>query len=68
MKRTIIGDHGNGHGPIVWRPSPELVAESRLTAFMARHDLRSLDELQRRSVTDIDWFWNAVLEDLGGAR
>ncbi len=54
-----------GHDPIVWRPSPDLVAQSRLTAFMARHGLNSLDELQRRSVTDIAWFWNAVLEDLG---
>jgi acetyl-CoA synthetase len=51
-------------GPIVWRPSPDFVAQSHLTAFMARHGLSSLDELQRRSVNDLDWFWNAVLEDL----
>ena len=54
----------HGHGPIVWRPSPDLVAQSRLTAFMVRHRLASLDELQRRSVGDIAWFWNAVIEDL----
>jgi acetyl-CoA synthetase len=64
MSRTIIGANEDGHGPIVWRPSPDLIAKSRLTAFMTRHGLSSLDELQRRSTSDIDWFWNAVLEDL----
>jgi len=51
-------------GKIVWEPSAELIAESNLTAFMKAHDLRSLDELQHRSTTDLPWFWNAVLEDL----
>src|SRR5260370_3356274 len=31
---------------------------------MAAHGLRSLDELHRRSVTDIEWFWDAVIKDL----
>ncbi|HEU0039945.1 MAG TPA: AMP-binding protein [Verrucomicrobiae bacterium] len=52
-------------GEIVWRPTPELMAQSNLRRFMANHGLGSLEELQRRSVTDLDWFWNAVLHDLG---
>jgi acetyl-CoA synthetase len=32
---------------------------------MQRHGLASLDELQRRSTTDIAWFWDAVLNELG---
>ncbi|TAK97759.1 MAG: AMP-dependent synthetase [Verrucomicrobia bacterium] len=51
-------------GKIVWRPTPELIVQSNLTRFMAMHSLRSLDELQQRSTTDLDWFWNAVLRDL----
>ncbi len=49
---------------IVWRPAPELMAQSNLTRFMQAHGLRSLEELQHRSTTDLDWFWNAVLKDL----
>ena len=51
-------------GEIVWRPAPELMAQSNFWRFMAKHRLGSLEELQRRSVTDLDWFWNAVLHDL----
>jgi acetyl-CoA synthetase len=31
---------------------------------MAQHGIATLDELIRRSTTDPDWFWNAVIEDL----
>ena len=41
-----------------------MIAQSNLTQFMSLHGLRSLDELQHRSITDLDWFWNAVLKDL----
>ena len=51
-------------GEIVWLPTPELMAQSNLRRFMGKHGLGSLEELQRRSVTDLDWFWNAVLHDL----
>ncbi len=51
-------------GEIVWRPTPELIAQSNLQRFMARHGLRSLDELQRRSTAELAWFWEAVLRDL----
>src|SRR5881394_2575398 len=52
-------------GEIVWRPTPEMIAQSNLTRFMRAHDLRSLEALQHRSTSDLDWFWNAVLRDLG---
>ncbi|HZK80518.1 MAG TPA: AMP-binding protein, partial [Humisphaera sp.] len=51
--------------PIAWRPSPELIAGSHLQRFMNFHGIATLDELQRRSTTDISWFWDAVLKDLG---
>src|SRR5439155_22469698 len=52
-------------GDIVWRPSAEIIAQSRLKRFMDRHGIGSLEELQRRSTEEIEWFWSAVLEELG---
>src|SRR5439155_2049011 len=49
---------------IVWRPTPELIAQSNLKRFMERHRLGSLEELMERSTTDIAWFWDAVLKEL----
>jgi acetyl-CoA synthetase len=50
---------------IVWRPSPEQIQNSRLGRFMAQHGIGSLDALMQRSIDDIAWFWEAVLQDLG---
>jgi acetyl-CoA synthetase len=52
-------------GEIVWRPTPEYTQGSRLKHFMERHGIASVEQLLRRSTEDFDWFWNAVLEDLG---
>jgi hypothetical protein len=52
-------------GAIVWRPSQDYIDRSRLVAFMTRHGLRDYGELMQRSTTDLDWFWRAVLDDLG---
>lgn len=48
----------------VWRPSSETVERANLTRFMRRHDLTSFDELQERSVSDVAWFTEALLEFL----
>jgi acetyl-CoA synthetase len=52
-------------GAIAWRPSAEYIERSRLTAFMRKHRLDSFDELMTRSTTDLEWFWRAVMDDLG---
>ena len=52
-------------GDVVWRPSDEIIAQSRLKKFMDRHGIAGLEELQRRSTEDIEWFWAAVLRELG---
>ena len=52
-------------GAIAWRPTSEQIAESRLTAFMKKHGLSNFNELMARSTTDLEWFWRAVLDDLG---
>src|SRR5688572_17018371 len=51
-------------GEIAWRPTPEYIDQSRLKGFMDRHGIATLADLQRRSIEDPRWFWQAVLEDL----
>jgi acetyl-CoA synthetase len=49
---------------ILWRPSADVIARSRLKVFMDRHGIGSLAELQSRSTADIEWFWDAILREL----
>lgn len=51
--------------PIAAHPDPVAMANSNLAAFMARHGLADYDSLQARALSDIAWFWDAVLDDLG---
>jgi acetyl-CoA synthetase len=48
----------------VWRPSGEYIRRSRLRRFMERHDISSYRELVATSTERIEWFWNAVMDDL----
>src|SRR5919204_4659261 len=56
-------DHGSPG--IVWRPGSEYVERSRLRRFMERHGIGSFEELLRRSTQEIEWYWDAVVRDLG---
>ncbi|HXV84309.1 MAG TPA: AMP-binding protein [Candidatus Binatia bacterium] len=51
-------------GGFVWQPTREYVERSRLKRFMDRHGIASVAELGRRSTKELEWFWNAVMEDL----
>ncbi|MEJ2538206.1 MAG: acetyl-coenzyme A synthetase N-terminal domain-containing protein, partial [Calditrichia bacterium] len=48
----------------VWQPNPEWVEQSNLKKFMTRHNLSGYEALFQTSVREIDWFWNAVMQDL----
>ena len=50
---------------IIWRPTPERIERARLTKFMRAHGIATLEALQRRSVEDPEWYWDAVSKDLG---
>jgi acetyl-CoA synthetase len=50
---------------IVWRPSDEYVERANVTRFMRAHGIATYEDLVRRSVDDIAWFWDAVVQDLG---
>jgi acetyl-CoA synthetase len=50
---------------LAWRPTPEYVENANVTRLMRAHGLDSIDDLRRRSVEEMDWFWDAVVKDLG---
>jgi acetyl-CoA synthetase len=50
---------------LAWKPSPDYVEGANITRLMRAHGIGSIDELRRRSTDDIEWFWDAVVKDLG---
>ena len=50
--------------PYVWKPSPAIIERSNIGRFMSRHGITGYRDLIGRSTGDVEWFWNAVVEDL----
>jgi acetyl-CoA synthetase len=50
---------------VIWRPDPDTASRTRIARFMAGHGLGSLAALQKRSLDDPEWYWDAVSRDLG---
>ena len=48
-----------------WRPTPELLVDSRLAGFLRATGEPSLEALQARAVVDPAWFWSTAVDDLG---
>src|SRR6266481_9301133 len=61
----IVAMQPVGIGDVIWEPSPDVIERSRLRRFMDQHGIGGLQELHRRSTEDIEWFWDAVVRDLG---
>ena len=54
-------------GPVhdyAWEPTPERIAEANVTRLMRAAGVETIDDLRRRSVEDIDWYWDLVAKDL----
>ena len=49
----------------VWKPTQDVIDYSNIGRFMNRHAIAGYRELLGRSTEDIEWFWNAVIDDLG---
>jgi acetyl-CoA synthetase len=49
----------------VWQPPPEVIERANVTRLAHTHGLPSYDALLTRSLEDIEWFWDAVVADLG---
>ena len=49
---------------IAWEPNPAWMEASNLQAFMRRHQIPDYNALLKRSVEDVGWFWDAVIDEL----
>jgi len=54
-----------GRSGFVYVPDEQAVEGSNVKRFMKRYGIRDYGELIRRSVEDVEWYWRAVVEDLG---
>ncbi len=50
---------------IVWSPSEEYVERANVTRFMRGSGIGTYEDLVARSTGDVEWFWDAVVRDLG---
>jgi acetyl-CoA synthetase len=50
---------------LAWEPTTEYVERANVTRLMRAHGIGSVAELRRRSVSDIAWYWDAAVKDLG---
>src|SRR5919201_6218730 len=49
---------------LAWKPTAEYVERANVTRLMRAHGIKDIDELRRRSVEDVEWYWDAVVKDL----
>lgn len=47
----------------IWEPYGDYLEKSNVVIFMRKHGIGSYKELIKRSIDDIEWFWNAMMED-----
>ena len=49
----------------VWIPTQDVIERANVTRLARAHGLADFDALRDRSLKDIEWFWDAVVKDLG---
>jgi acetyl-CoA synthetase len=49
----------------VWEPRLDDLSHSHVARLMDRHGIATADELRRRAAADPDWFYPAIVDDLG---
>jgi acetyl-CoA synthetase len=49
----------------IWEPTPDYIENANVTRLMRKHGIDDFHELVKRSQDDIEWYWNAAIEDLG---
>ena len=50
---------------LAWEPTQEYAERANVTRLMRAHGIETIDELRRRSVEDVQWYWDAAVKDLG---
>jgi acetyl-CoA synthetase len=49
----------------VFTPTKEQTEKSNIFKFMRKHNIKTLDELYKKSITDLNWYWDEVNNDVG---
>ena len=49
----------------IWEPTRAYIDGANVTRLMRRHEIGDFHELVERSQDDIEWYWNAAIDDLG---
>ena len=49
----------------IWEPTREYIDKANVTRLMKKHGIDDFDALVKRSQDDIEWFWQAAIDDLG---
>jgi acetyl-CoA synthetase len=50
---------------VVWTPTDETLERANVVRLMRRHGISDYRELVQRSIDEPEWFWPAVIDDLG---
>ncbi|MEK7627456.1 MAG: AMP-binding protein [Patescibacteria group bacterium] len=48
----------------IWEPYGDYLHKSNIALFMKRYGIKTYQELIKRSTDNIEWFWNACVNDL----
>lgn len=48
----------------IWYPPKKLVEKSNVKKFMDKHGIKDYKDLIKHSTEDIEWFWDAAIEEL----
>ena len=46
-------------------PSEKQIRDSNISRFMQKYNISSLDELSKKAIADLEWFWESVDKDIG---
>ena len=49
----------------IWEPSQEYIDNANVTRLMRAHGIGDFHELVKRSQEDVEWFWQAAIDDVG---
>ena len=49
----------------VFCPTKDQIESSNIYKFMKKHNISTLSELSKKAKKDLNWYWDAVNEDLG---
>ena len=47
---------------IIWKPSQDIIKNSKLTKFISFCKVKNYDDLEKKSYNDPGWLWNNVIK------